>query len=572
MARMIPELTQDQLREIPSRAEVRFYEECRRQLPADVLVIYSTTWLYRDTRGQLREGEGDFAIVDPRSGVFAIELKGGGVSVDGTTGRWVSIDRHGARHEIKDPFRQASKERYALRDQLSGHALWRRWRGTRLLLGHAVMLPDIHDVNPLVGPDRARPLIGIDDNMRDLTTWFAQVVAFWQSVDATPLGGQGVQLVEDILCRSVEVRPALRSLLDDAEATRLRLTNNQAKVLRILGGRNRAVISGGAGTGKTLIAVEKARQLADSFPSVLLLCYNRALADALAAGVADQPRILVLTFHQLCERRIAAARASTGQDLLLEAQAAYPGTGNKHLFDVQMPYAMALSNEVLDEKFDALVVDEAQDFNDDYWFSVEELLRNSEEGPLYIFIDENQALYRRHTNLPVKEEAYHLTANCRNTAPIHRVGYVYYTGAAVDEPELPGREVNRVGVEGDTAQADAIASTVRDLLAEGVRPEDITLLLAKQPKARLYALIQTHRLPGGTTWSIESSGRPNTVVVDTVGRFKGLESPAVILWLGDETVAREEWEMVYVGTTRAKSLLYLVSSQRALAALKQSHM
>ena len=43
----------------------------------------------------------------------------------------------------------------------------------------------------------------------------------------------------------------------------------------------------------------------------------------------------------------------------------------------------------------AVLVDEAQDFSDDYWFAVEELLQDSEEGPLYIFIDENQALYRQ---------------------------------------------------------------------------------------------------------------------------------------------------------------------------------
>ena len=73
--------------------------------------------------------------------------------------------------------------------------------------------------------------------------------------------------------------------------------------------------------------------------------------------------------------------------------------------------------------FDVIVVDEAQDFSDDYWFAVEELLRNSEDGPLYIFIDENQALYRRHGNLPVSDEPSHLTANCRNTAPLHRTEY-----------------------------------------------------------------------------------------------------------------------------------------------------
>lgn len=568
MARMIPALTQDQLRGLRSRAEARFYEECRRQLPADVLVIYSANWIFRDGGGRLLEGEADFTIVVPQSGVFAVEVKGGGVSFEAETGRWSSLDRNRAAHEIKDPFKQASGERHAIKDQLLGHRTWRRWRGTRPTLGHAVMLPDIHDARPLLGPDRQRDFIGIDSDMTALVPWLARLQAFWVKPGDDALGGPGLQLVEEILCSSIEVRPALRSVLDDAEQTRLRLTTNQAKILRIIGGRRRAVISGGAGTGKTLIAVEKARQLAESAESVVLLCYNRPLADALAAGVADQHRITVLTFHQLCERRIAAARAMTGRDLLKEAQDAYPGNGDKHLFDVQMPYALALSNEILDEKYDALVVDEAQDFSDDYWFAVEELLRHPEEGPFYIFIDENQALYRQHAKLPVEDEPYHLTANCRNTAPIHRAGYAYYRGAIIDEPDLPGQDVRRVVVEGDAAQADAIANSVKSLLAEGVQPGDITVLLAKRPKARLHALLLAHRLPAGTVWSIESPGQRNSVLVDTVGRFKGLEAQAVILWLGDETVAAEEWELVYVGTTRAKSLLYVVGSTRALSALK----
>lgn len=568
MARMIPHLTQDQLRSLKSRAEARFYEECRRQLPPDVLVIYSANWIYRDGRGRLLEGEADFTIVVPQSGIFTVEVKGGGVSFDAGTGRWSSLDRNRVAHEIKDPFRQASNERHAIKDQLLGHPNWRRWRGSRLMLGHAVMLPDVPDARPLLGPDRQRDFIGIDADMPALVAWLARLRAFWWRTGDDALGPHGVQLVEEILCSSIEVRPALRSVLDEAEQTRLRLTTNQAKILRIIGSRKRAVISGGAGTGKTLIAVEKARQLAESFEKVLLLCYNRPLADALASGVADQRRITVLTFHQLCERRVAAARAETARDLLKEAQNAYPGHSDKHLFDVQMPYALALSNEVLAEKFDALVVDEAQDFSDDYWFAVEELLQDPSDGALYIFIDENQALYRRHGNLPVEGEPFHLTANCRNTAPIHRAGYAFYRGPAVDEPDLPGQDVHRVAIEGDVAQADGIANIIKGLLAEGVRSEDITVLLAKRPKARLHALLQAHRLPAGTAWSIETAGQRNSVLVDTVSRFKGLESPVVILWLGDETVTAEEWEVVYVGTTRAKSLLHVVGSTRALSALK----
>lgn len=80
--------------------------------------------------------------------MLAVEVKGGGVSFDAATGAWHSVDRNGKRNTIKDPFKQASKERHALLDQITGHASWRQWTGARLTIGHAVMLPDIGDPTP----------------------------------------------------------------------------------------------------------------------------------------------------------------------------------------------------------------------------------------------------------------------------------------------------------------------------------------------------------------------------------------------------------------------------------------
>lgn len=569
MARMIPALTAEQLRAFRSRAEARFYEVCQEQLPDDVVVIYSAEWIYRDQQGRVREGEADFTILIPQSGVFAVEVKGGGVAFDASAGKWYSVDRTSQRNLIKDPFKQASSERHALLYQLTGHPLWRQWRGSRLTLGHAVMLPDINDSAPIQGPDRPREIIGVNNDLRAVVAWLDRVVRFWRRQGDDALGAQGVRLVEDILCRSIEVRPALRGTIDDVEQQRLRLTANQAKVLRIIGGRKRAVVSGGAGTGKTLLAIEKARQLAHMGITVLLLCYNRPLADALAIGLQDETRVLVLSFHQLCDRRIRQALQSTGRNLLGEAAEAYPGNSDKQRFDVQMPYALALSNEVLEEKFDAVVVDEAQDFSDEYWFSVEELMRDQGAGYLYIFIDENQALYPRHGNLPVTDEPYHLTSNCRNTAPIHEAGYAFYTGEPIDSPELPGPAVERVALDGDDAQAGAVVRRVRQLVYdEALRPEDVVVLVAKQPKAHLYDLLQQQSQGAGITWAVEAHGRNRCVLVDTVARFKGLEAQAVVLWLGDEIVDDQQWETVYVGATRAKSLLCIVGSPKALKALR----
>lgn len=566
MARMIPGLTETQLREFRSNAEARFYRQCQEQLPPDVLVIHSVSWIYRDARSRLREGEADFTIVLPKSGILTVEVKGGGVSFDPATGAWSSIDRFGEKHPIKDPFRQASDERHAILDQLNGSPIWRRWRGSRLTLGHAVMLPDIHDPRPLAGPDRRVEFIGVDDDMRSLVVWVYRAMEFWSGANDDPLGAQGRDLVESVLCSSIDVRPALKSLLDDAEQTRLRLTSSQAKILRIIGGRRRAVISGGAGTGKTLIAVEKARQLVKNGERVLLLCYNRPLADSLAGALRGETGIVVRNFHQLCDERIAQVRKQANRDLLEEAKDAYPGSSSKQLFDVQMPFALALSNELLQEKYDSVVVDEAQDFGDDWWFALEDLLRSQEEGSLYIFMDPNQSLYRRGASLPVSDPPYHLAANCRNTVPIHRVGYGYYKGELVDEPDLPGHEVGQVRVDGDAEQAAEVAGIVRELIERDVSASDIVVLLAKRPKEHLYRLLKGHRLPKGIPWAIEVSGRGNAVLVDTVARFKGLESAAVVLWLGDEVVEEEQWEAIYVGTTRAKSLLHIVGSATAVDA------
>lgn len=569
MARMIPTLSEEQLDAFKSRAEARFYEACRDQLPDDVAVIYSANWIYRDSRGRLKEGEADFTILFPQTGIFAVEVKGGGVSFDAPSGKWHSVDRHGQRNEIKDPFKQASSERHALLDQLTGHPDWRQWTGKRLTLGHAVMLPDITDATPLLGPDRKREIVGVNGDIPALAQWLDRVQKFWKQPEDDALGTKGVRLIEDILCKSIDVRPVLRSAIDDAERQRLRLTANQAKILRTIGGRRRAVVSGGAGTGKTVLAVEKARQLTQANQNVLLLCYNRPLADSLAFGLRDEPKIQVLSYHQLCDRRIRQVLQESGKNLLDEAIEAYPGNSEQHHFDVQMPYALALSADVLEEKYDAVVVDEAQDFSDEYWLGVEMLLRDQGEGYLYIFIDENQALYPRRGKLPVEDEPFYLTSNCRNTAPIHEVGYAFYEGEPIDAPELPGPDVSRTAAVGNEAQADAVTRRVHQWVnVEGLRPEDVTVLVAKRPKAMLYDLLEKRGGDEGINWAIETHGRKQSVLVDTVARFKGLEAQAVVLWLGDEVVDEEQWETVYVGATRAKSLLAIVGSQKTLKALR----
>lgn len=568
MARLIPLLGEEQLDNLISSAEARFYRACRDQLPDDFLVIYSAGWVYKDNKGDIREGEADFTIAAPKLGVLTVEVKGGGVEVDASTGKWFSTNRYGTKNSIKDPYRQAQSERHAILDQLTGHPLWRQWKGQRLMLAHAVIFPDIEDAKVLQAPNRPLEITGVRKDLKSIAAWVEGVMRYWLHRDDDPLGSTGVKLLEEILCKSVEVRPVLRSALDEAEQLRIRLTSKQAQILRIIGGRKRAVISGGAGTGKTLIAMEKARQLAQAGLKVLFLCYNRPLAEALGAANEGQTGLTILNFHRLCKERIERANRQEKRDLFKEAEESYPAVTKGDVFEVQWPFALALSNELLTDKFDAIIVDEAQDFNDEYWFSIEELLAAPKDGHLYIFIDQNQTLYPRHANLPVKDEPYVLTTNCRNTRPIHKLGYLYYRGEPVDTPELVGPEVDIQTFEDDVGQAAAIARKVRALVVEEkVAPSDLVILVAKIRIDYLFGLLQAHRITGSIGWT-ETPGSTKDVFVDTVKRFKGLESQAAILWLGDEKTEENSSEIVYVGTTRAKFSLTVVGSSRALAVLK----
>lgn len=564
MAKMRPELKEQDLGSLGSQAEAKVYRALRDELSDDVLVIHSLAWTYRTGRSELVEGEADFTLFFKNAGFLTIEVKGGGVTYNATSGMWSSIDRKGISHPIKDPFRQARKERFAVLDQIKGHADWRKWRGQRIQAGHAVFFPDLDDGSPLVGPDRPADIIGTKNDLQHLDAWIARAIHFWEGKESfDPLGTLGLSLVATIFCRSIEVRPLLAQSLQAEEQIRIRLTEQQARVLRILGGRKRAVISGGAGTGKTLLAAEKARTLAAENQKVLFLCYNRPLADAIKRSMSQTANVQVLTFHQLCEGRAAQVRRENRRDLLAEAAAAYPGAD---LFDVQMPFALALSNEILAQKFDGIVVDEAQDFSDEYWFAIEELLSDPKDGALYVFTDPNQAFYKRHANLPVKDEPFYLTINCRNTAYIHQAAYRYFQGEPTDPPDIEGTQLIRITGRSIEDQGAHIAREVSRLIThEGVRTAQIVILVLGRPKRQFYDELVKHSL-GKAGWSIEVHD-PARVLMDTVKRFKGLEATIVFFWLSPVPSDIDDREALYVGLSRAKSMIYIIGTESACAAV-----
>lgn len=554
-----------------SKAELAVYRALAEQLGPDYVVLHSVAWLSRPGGTGAREGETDILIAHPVRGLLAVEVKGGRVSLDYRTRSWISVDGNDVAHEIKNPFEQARRGKFALLEKLRESPVWKRLNVGRFTLGYALFVPDVGDGSRLRGPDAPDKIIGDRSDMTRLAAWVEQAFEYWEGESHVhqPIGASGVDAIVALFARTVATRTMLSARIADEEDTRLVLTVRQSAILDMLRRQRRVMIAGGAGTGKTLIAREKAVRLAAEGMRTLLLCYNRGLADHLREQCTAVEGLDVATFHQVCHRWIDRASKATGRDLLAEARTDIRG-GDE--FDQIMPMALALAVDALGPRYDAIVVDEAQDFGDEYWLPIEMLLSRPDEAMLYVFLDENQDIYKRSASIPVSGEPMVLDRNCRNTDAIHAAAYGHYRGAVVEAPGIAGVAVECLIAPDMERQAKAVGALLTKLvISEGVAPHEIAILLCdpsdRQARERV---LKSLPLPAAITLGRVENFGPGGLTVDTVARFKGLERAVVVLWAFDNCDVERTRETLYVGISRAKSVLYLCGSRDACTRVLRS--
>ena len=564
MARMIPELDSEALERVPSKAERDTYRALQAHLGAEVIVVHSLELVAQAPHRGPTDSEADFVIFDPAKGFLAVEVKGGGIRFDATSRTWFSIDRNGIEWEIKDPFQQSRFAKHEILRILKGSHAWGPAGMPRVTIGHCVLFPDLLRVEQLGGPDRPSEIIGGQRSLENVSQWIEGVFDFWSRDSGTPqqFGNLGMSVVDQMFCHSVTVRVPLGLQIQREHRRQIELTTRQCRILRSLRLRPKASIAGAAGTGKTLLALEQAKTLASSGKLTLLVCYNRALSDFLKRECEGIENLHAMTFHQLCDWRIKATAHESGIDLKAEAALAYP---KGSLFDVQLPFALARSTEVSSLRYDAIIVDEGQDFGDEYWLPIELILNGADNAQLYVFFDPNQAVYRNASTFPIHDAPFLLTENCRNTKPIHRVAYRFYSGEEVDPPDIEGAAPLVVATQGLVKQAQKLKHLVSELLTrEEVGNSEIAVLVLDERKDRYYEALQNAGQPSGNRWSIETLWQPGTVLVDSVRRFKGLEAAVIILWGLEEMDLDRDKELLYVALSRAKSRIYILCDQAVL--------
>jgi hypothetical protein len=552
MANIIPKLSDEQIGDISSSAEQKLYKALAKQLPNDCLIVHSLEFIKKTSKSNSHgDREADFVIFSPSLGILVVEVKGGGIKYDKSIEQWYSIDRHGNTHDIKNPVRQAKDAKYEIRNHLQ-----QKMGKKNLLLGHAVMFPDIEHAAPLATPEMVTQIIGTNRNISNLKDWVTSVFEFWTGEDPyyEKLGEQGIKVAEQIYGKQVTIRPSLRSIIEKEIQKQIELTNQQKSILRQLKRRKEALIEGGAGTGKTVLALDQAISLSEQGLKVLFLCYNQKLGDSLKIKTQHFESLHSMSFHEFCSWRVRQAKKNTERDLIEESKRAYP---QADFYDVIMPNALIDSYEIAPIEYDVIIVDEGQDFKAEYWLAIELLTDQKTDTKLYVFQDCNQAIYSDETELPINCEPLYLFDNCRNTRFIHEAAYQYYKGADVEAPKLEGEETQFISNKTIEQQSGEIDKLVSKLVnSENINPNDIAVITIG-PYSQAQDLLSRSR--NKHLWAFKEFSPNSKVLVETAKRFKGLEAKILILWVIDEHDADEK--MLYVSISRARLRLWIVGNQ-----------
>ena len=527
MAVMIPE--------IPNPFQTRSLEdvmfEALKSLP-DSCMIFHSFRLTDVKAGILNESETDFIIFDRERGVLCLEAKAGAVSF--RDGRWMY--GNGTPMRSGGPFRQAAANKWKLMELIGNSRLG--FLTERIKFLHGVWFPSLSSerIDEIVMPPEAdRRIVLGSEALFDAWTCIEHL--FSLNVPAgivTDISdGEFRAVVREILCPKFNIFPPPKFDVDLKHAVFHRMLDEQIGILYFLTEQKSAVINGAAGTGKTMIAVEKAVRHAADGERVLFLCYNSELKKFLVLHY-ENPLIDFMTLDGYVCRLCGVSVSDYGRaEKKLKDFAAFDS----------FPY-------------DHVIVDEGQDFGRDAVENAKllHLLHDAvladpnSKSSCYVFYDRFQVVQSDRIPGFIRNAECRLTLhkNCRNTENVCRTAMSLL-------PECGKAEVLRgiagkipcIHFCGEKTYFNALDDVIGGLHRDGI--DDIVILTLSTE-----------------TDSIVSGSIRNGVYGEcrfmSCRKFKGLEADAVILVDFTELTVINDAMLFYVGASRARIRLEIMTT------------
>ena len=543
-------------------------ERLRTELPDEFIVIPCLEVPHLRTG---RDTEADFVILHPR-GRLVLESKGGEIRC--VQGRW-ERKKSGKWQPLHPPFFQARDNSYEIREHLK-RTFGKEAPEAKMPFGHVVVFPSIDfNVETIEMPD-ARLIDRTELANSDMVKIMHRLLEDTEQRYLTRFPGQSlpVPLTDtQLLAVANKLRPEIRmtsNLSPEAlDRQLIRLSSTQLRALDAAAQSKRLRITGGPGSGKTLLALEVCRRERTANPAenIGLICFNRHLG-AFLVDVAKADRLDGVTpgsFYLHLDRILGN---------VADAKATDPT-----YYQQRVRAALEIAQRTPEaEKFDLLVVDEGQDFRDDgdKLALLDAMLKGGlAKGRWRWFEDLDQILSPEaatppagaHLSLLEHLDAYgqvEVDCNWRNTEQIAQAAAKVMGRPTPPSFGVQGPKVTTVASR-PGRDFDLLVAVLGHENLRKYRPEDIVVLsmrgagkesCAGKDEAAGYRLVP---------YDANSPYEEGTIRTSTVFKFKGMESHVVILMDVDALTTTRDRRKAYVGMTRAKYDLYVLGQPEALA-------
>ena len=533
-----------------SGGELLLYELLQ-QLPDDYYVFHSTHWNEQRRRNEysarkyVQWGEADFTIFHPAYGFIVFEVKDGLISFSRERG-WIQTNRSNGMAKTIDPMDQAERSKYYFLDRIKARfggqspytfcsAVWFTAGDRANIEGN---LPLNYKEEIVLWSNDLQSVAAAEMAIR-------RIYRFYDVRKVEP-SEEMTSKVLDTLTPEFGVVQTMRSRTLAAKALFRRMTTEQMYLLDYLEEQEEAAIHGVAGTGKTVLAVQKAKSLAQT-DRVLFLCFNRFLKTHLEETCPDSTNISFFTLDGL----VGAFTGAFSQS---------PDERTDAISEFLMDW------DEYELPFKHIVVDEGQDFADMHLQLLHDIAQ-AHHGNFYVFYDRNQFVQglRYPEWLDKMDCRLVLSRNCRNTKEI---AITSTRPIGIDENRIRMRRESAVGgtikpnlffAEDKSILKEYLCRLIRKYISAGLAGTDIVVLSMK-PEGKSILTEDDFRLSGG--YMLTKDKNSNGILFTTVRKFKGLEAMAVIcIDIDSETFENDRKRNIfYVGTSRAMSYLNLITT------------
>ena len=553
MLQMIPNVLAP---EIKSPAEKRLFIDFRDHQTEHKYIVLHSLGVAEHANNIF--GEIDFVVIC-NEGVLCLEVKGGDVSR--RNGVWEFTNRYGKRSQkTEGPFQQVQGNMHSLR-QYMVRRLGSADPLVRCQYACAIAMPDCRFSS--TGIDLIEEILFDAKSPWNLDTMVSQSFLYWRQTCLEKHNFEGGRLTDaemdkmaNLLRGDFHFVPSLKDSVDRASKELLALTAEQYEVLESLSENPRTLVSGVAGAGKTLIAMEQARRAYWEGKNVLYLCYNHNIAQYVAYQFEkEQICIDASTLHAFMMR---LCKMEWNPDLTAE------------FYEKELPNIFKAKPEI--PVYDLVVIDEGQDvLTEGYLECIDRLVQGGfQNGNWVIYYDPNQNIFNSYAELAkmlselraqTHATSWKLPTNCRNTKQIANANILMTNIPNQGKPKVSGPNVEYDSYCGKSDERNKINAIIRNIQDSGAVGGDFIVLsrytlanpqngLGKDGLDKDLGMLKTT----GPLWK----AKKNDVRFSTISAFKGLESKIVIMIDVDRFSDENTRLLNYVAASRACAMLYVL--------------